>query len=131
MEDHDTLPFRFVGKGRRLVTRAAARRAADIRALNTAFRLWQHCCLARCRRSRACTDEAQTCFRDHADIFSPAQLRWIDEVLAARCTGLGWEEAKATVARAMARRRSLSQTAPGHAAHRNPAPGPSARFRSG
>jgi hypothetical protein len=131
MEEHDALSALFKGKGLRLVTRGAARRAADMRAVNNAFRLWQHCCLAVCRRARACTDEAHTCFRDHADIFSPGQLRWIDAVLVARRMGLGWEEAKASATRALAHRRSLSQTVPGHAPPKNPAPAPSARCRSG
>ena len=122
----------FKGKKLRRVTRAAARNAAHVRALNTSYRFWEICCLAPCRRARACTSDAQMCFRDHAGMFSAEQLRWIDNMLVARRRGLDWDKAAAQATRLMADRQSvLSQISPGHAAPKNRAPAPSAQCRSG
>jgi hypothetical protein len=111
--------------------RSAARKTEDMRALNTSYGFWRTCCLAQCRRARACTDDAEICFRDHSCIYSAEQLRWIDTMLAARRSGLDWDEAAAQATRLMARRQSLlSQTDPGHAPPQNSAPVLSARCRS-
>jgi hypothetical protein len=111
--------------------RAAARKAADMRTLNTSYGFWRTCCLAQCRRARACTDDAETCFRDHSGIYSAEQLRWIDTMLAARRGGLDWDKAAAQATRLMTQRLSLlSQIAAGHARPKSPGPALSARCRS-
>jgi len=96
----------FKGKELRLINRRAARKAADLREINTSYGFWRACCLARCRRARTCTDDAEICFRDHSNTFSAEQRRWIDDMLAGHRRGLDWHEAAAQATRLMARRRS-------------------------
>jgi hypothetical protein len=95
------------GRARRQARKAARQRAVDMRGVNKAFRLWHECIDATCRRARACcSQDTETCFRQHAEAFPPEKSIWIRAIFEARKMGCDWEQARQAGRDAVARYRA-------------------------
>ena len=71
---------------------------AELRMIADFFQLWRLCDLARCRRACACHGKPRECLPRLSPVVPERARLWLIDLLAARATGLTFEEVLAELA---------------------------------